>query len=93
VPQFSKRRNLYVKQEKKLTSASRSLYTLAVIVIKHYSKFPKVHNMIFPIVLGNMSKNAEAIICFMLFLRLNGFFFPSRSSVKLKHQIEFDPLF
>jgi len=55
------------KQEIKLATASRSLYTLAVIIIKFNSKFSKIKIMIFPMVKYNMSKNTEAIICFILF--------------------------
>jgi len=37
-------------KERKLASASRSFYILAVIIIKFSSKFLKIQKMIFPIV-------------------------------------------
>jgi len=39
-----------LKKERNLSSTSRSLYTLAVIIIKFSSKFLKMQKMIFPIV-------------------------------------------
>jgi len=47
------------KQERKIASASRSLYTLAAIIIKFNSKFLKIQNMIFPIVQDNVSKTPK----------------------------------
>jgi len=43
----SKRRRLYVKQERKLTSVRRSLYTLEVIIIK-FKNAKLILKMLFP---------------------------------------------